>query len=157
MNGGESTDTFEIAGAPDIRKPPDLAPEDKPRHNTPNCEGQMSRDQTHQRFLSCCNEDKTECVYFKLTHALCSLVRKWRGPLHQIQCCSNIPVDGQAGVECQNANNPFQVSIPALITPFGGTPEIKIKVNLPDLPAPEPAPALKIGPVEVPAGAGALR
>ncbi|MCJ1426189.1 hypothetical protein MMC29_004092 [Sticta canariensis] len=151
LNGGGLTDTFEIAGQP-YRRPPAILPADKPRHDTPNCDGQLSQDRTHERFLSCCNADKTQCVYFKFSHDLCDLRQNWRGPLHPIQCCSDVPVEGQPGVECQNANNPFRVHIPAIGTPFGPTPEIKFKVNIPEAPV-EPVRGVKIGPVEIPPGA----
>lgn len=157
-NGVVPTDTLNVEGSTGTlvakkwwRNPPALAPEDRPAHDTPNCEGQKSRDRSHQRFLSCCNAAKTVCVYFKRTHELCKLIPKWRGPAHPIQCCSNIPVDGGSGDECQNANNPFNVNIPSISTPFGGTPDIKFKVNIPDVEIPgEVTPGE--APVEMPVG-----
>lgn len=121
---------------PKWRDPPPLAPEDRPNYDTPNCEGQRSRDNSHQRFLSCCNLAKTQCVYYKRTHILCQRVPNRRGPAHPIQCCSTVPVDGKRGFECQNANNPFHVNVPSINTPFGGTPAVKFDFNYPDVSIP---------------------
>lgn len=145
-NGGGSTDTFEEArGTPPVSKAPIRWPspiehQDRPRYDTPNCEGQVSTDRRRYRFLTCCNLAKTQCVYFKFTHYLCQLVPRFRGPNHPIQCCDNVPMEGGNGVECQNANNPFQVTTPSISTPFGRIPEFNIKVNLPDVPEPKVVP-----------------
>ena len=163
-NGGDSTDNSNAAGLTDpfeigqggpqvmhYRPPPEIDPADKPRFNTPNCDRQLSPDKTHIMYLSCCNRDRTICVYFKFRHPLCDLSEKWPAPFHQIQCCSNIPDEDGPGYDCRNANNPFRVSIPAMNTPLGPTPEIKFKVNLPETPV-EPVRGVKIGPVEIPPG-----
>lgn len=143
-NGGASTDTMNIGGSPQPvemafkawwwRPPPDVEPQDRPTADDPNCHRQQSSDNSHQRFLSCCNKDQTICVYFKRTHPLCSRVRTWRGPTLPWQCCSDVPVEEGGGVECRNANNNFSVHVPSFITPFGKTPDIKFKVDLPDTP-----------------------
>lgn len=161
-NEGVSTDGSNVEGSTGTlvafrswRTPPPLAPADRPHFTTPNCEKQLSKDRSHEKFLSCCNFDMSQCVYFKKTHPLCNPTPRFPGPHSKFKCCADIPdegTDGQGGPgeECLNAKNPFNV----IMTPAISTPWFKVnpkKVTLPNL---EPAP----GPdVEVPAGGGATK
>lgn len=132
LNVGGSTDTFDLA----FRAPPPVGPDDKPNYNTPNCEGQEvyigKKPAGRLKLLSCCNSDQSRCVYYKATHFMCQLHGKTPGgPNHPIQCCDDVPMEGSKGINCRNANNPFNVHIPAISTPFGSTPEINYKVDMP--------------------------
>ncbi|MCJ1465321.1 hypothetical protein MMC07_003938 [Pseudocyphellaria aurata] len=166
---GVSTDNPNIQLAlRNWRPPPEIDPLDKPSYDTPNCDGQKSKDFSHQKFLSCCNEDKSQCVYFKWRHPLCIIPRKTkvkprnvilakRAPKAlAIQCCDDVPEEGGQGVECRDANNPFDLRLPAIDRtippmrlPWGETPPVRIYIPPKTIEFPK-GPASGESPVEAP-------